>query len=183
MPWLIVTAAPPPTVAGYWIQVLGQPSHISHFFLGVWLMLSTSIAFVTWAFEHVANHMRYRLNEECARFAFDAAHDPLTGLANRAVFARRLDEAIEHARFNREVLALLYLDLNDFKPINDQYGHHVGDAVLVAVGQRLAGAVRQSDTVARIGGDEFVVLCRHLQRDSDIHLCVNRVNNAMVAAI
>lgn len=82
-----------------------------------------------------------------------AAHDPLTGLANRAEFARRLDECAEGE------LVLLYIDLDDFKPINDAYGHPVGDIVLKEVGRRIADVIGPDDTVGRLGGDEFAVVC------------------------
>ena len=82
-----------------------------------------------------------------------AAHDPLTGLANRAEFARRLDE------LSNDDLVLLYIDLDDFKPINDLHGHPVGDLVLAEVGRRIAGVIGPRDTVGRLGGDEFAVVC------------------------
>jgi diguanylate cyclase (GGDEF)-like protein len=82
-----------------------------------------------------------------------ASHDPLTGLINRAEFARRLD------RLASDDVALLYVDLDDFKPVNDQWGHPVGDAVLVEVGRRIADELGPLDTVGRLGGDEFAVMC------------------------
>ncbi len=82
-----------------------------------------------------------------------AAHDPLTGLANRAEFARRLDELASGD------LVLLYIDLDDFKPINDQHGHPVGDMVLKEVGRRIASVIGPHDIVGRLGGDEFAVVC------------------------
>ncbi|HEY0519788.1 MAG TPA: GGDEF domain-containing protein [Ilumatobacteraceae bacterium] len=82
-----------------------------------------------------------------------AAHDPLTGLANRAEFARRLD-ALAH-----DDLVLLYVDLDDFKPINDAHGHPVGDIVLTEVARRIANVIGPRDTVGRLGGDEFAVVC------------------------
>ncbi len=82
-----------------------------------------------------------------------AAHDPLTGLANRAEFARRLDE------LSSGDLVLLYIDLDDFKPINDQHGHPVGDMVLKEVGRRIASVIGPHDIVGRLGGDEFAVVC------------------------
>ncbi|MCU1359002.1 MAG: diguanylate cyclase [Ilumatobacteraceae bacterium] len=82
-----------------------------------------------------------------------AAHDPLTGLVNRAEFARRLDALA------RDDVVLLYIDLDDFKPINDAYGHPVGDAVLIEVGQRIAQVIGPDDVVGRLGGDEFAVVC------------------------
>jgi diguanylate cyclase (GGDEF)-like protein/PAS domain S-box-containing protein len=87
-----------------------------------------------------------------------AAHDSLTGLPNRMLFADRLTQAISMARRDARQCALLYLDLDKFKPVNDRYGHDVGDRLLKRVAERLRGVVRESDTVARVGGDEFTVL-------------------------
>ena len=97
-----------------------------------------------------------RLSEERVRFM--ALHDPLTELANRAHFDERLHFAIANARRYNESLGLILLDLDRFKPINDQYGHAVGDQLLQTVAKRIKGSVRETDTVGRIGGDEFVVL-------------------------
>lgn len=87
-----------------------------------------------------------------------AAHDPLTGLANRHKLQRELRMMLEKMKGSGEGFALLYLDLDGFKEVNDRHGHDVGDGVLREVGRRLRLGVRQSDTVARLGGDEFVVL-------------------------
>lgn len=88
-----------------------------------------------------------------------ALHDPLTGLPNRALFTDRLELVIERSRRERrERATMLFMDLDDFKGINDRYGHVAGDALLVAVSGRLSGCVRPGDTVSRFGGDEFAVL-------------------------
>jgi len=87
-----------------------------------------------------------------------AFHDALTGLPNRALFSDRLERALLAARRNRRSFAVHYVDIDRFKNVNDTYGHHTGDGVLVAVADWLLSHVRDSDTVARIGGDEFVVL-------------------------
>ena len=93
-----------------------------------------------------------------ARLKYMAGHDPLTGLPNRQLFDDRLEHALAHARRDGHGLAVLFLDLDGFKPINDEMGHHAGDQVLREVAARLERLVRTSDTVARMGGDEFVVL-------------------------
>jgi diguanylate cyclase (GGDEF)-like protein/PAS domain S-box-containing protein len=90
--------------------------------------------------------------------AYKAYHDQLTGLPNRALFLDRLDVALAQARREGTSLAVMFLDLDDMKSINDTFGHVVGDRVLTAVGERLVSVVRGGDTVARVGGDEFLVL-------------------------
>ena len=99
-----------------------------------------------------------RLSAVQAQLTHRALHDPLTGLANRALFGERLRIAVDRHRVHRRPFALVIVDLDDFKGINDRYGHTMGDHVLQAVGQRLRACVRATDTVARLGGDEFAVL-------------------------
>lgn len=122
---------------------------------------------------------RKRLEEELKRIAAElerynaqlkvhAEQDPLTGLANRKVFYDRLEQSLEWAKNNNKLVALLYLDLNDFKLINDTLGHHIGDLVLKTVAQRLQGCLRSSDMVARLGGDEFTVILPGIPRKSDV---------------
>ncbi|HUZ01214.1 MAG TPA: PAS domain S-box protein [Thermomicrobiaceae bacterium] len=102
---------------------------------------------------------RKALEEQLAHQAF---HDPLTGLPNRALLVDRLAHALERLARHPASLALLFLDLDNFKVINDSLGHEVGDALLVAVADRLGGCVRAGDTAARFGGDEFAVLLEDL---------------------
>lgn len=85
-----------------------------------------------------------------------ARHDPLTGLLNRHGFQQRLDELLASTADGQNVLAVIFIDLDDFKPVNDSYGHAAGDAVLRAVAERLRAALRATDVVARVGGDEFI---------------------------
>lgn len=96
-----------------------------------------------------------------------ALHDALTDLPNRALLTERLEQAILRARRERSHLGLMYFDLDKFKPVNDSFGHEVGDLLLKAVASRVVDCVRASDTVARIGGDEFVVLLPVLEADQD----------------
>jgi diguanylate cyclase (GGDEF)-like protein/PAS domain S-box-containing protein len=95
---------------------------------------------------------------EAEQYKHRALHDGLTGLANRALFDEHLDQALRAATRRGEPLAVLQLDLDGFKKVNDTYGHHTGDLLLQRVAERLRRAVRESDTVARLGGDEFAVL-------------------------
>jgi diguanylate cyclase (GGDEF)-like protein len=105
-------------------------------------------------------------------------HDALTGLPNRLLLEDRLAHAALRARRTGGVAAVLFADLDDFKVVNDTYGHKVGDELLVAVAQRLAGVVRPGDTLARISGDEFVFLCEDLTLPSDVGALQQRIDAA-----
>jgi len=109
----------------------------------------------------------------------EATHDPLTGLANRRLFYDRLHQAIRHAHRYGGKVGILYVDLDHFKAINDQYGHHVGDAVLTEVAKRLTSHLRDSDSVARLGGDEFVVLLEGVQGREDYLAAVHKIEQAL----
>ena len=98
------------------------------------------------------------LRTERARYRHLADHDPLTDLPNRRLFQDRLAQALKHARRRNGRVALVYVDLDAFKAVNDRYGHALGDALLTAVAGRLQEGVREEDTVARLGGDEFAVV-------------------------
>lgn len=104
------------------------------------------------------------------RMRHDAVHDPLTGLANRTLFHDHLTQALARSARTQSETALLFIDLDNFKEINDAYGHAAGDAVLVEFGNRLRAAVRPADTVARLGGDEVVVLCEEVDEAAAVAL-------------
>lgn len=110
---------------------------------------------------HVVDHVEDITERKAfeAQLQHQALHDPLTGLPNRALLTDRVDRALHAAVRSRQPVAVLFLDLDRFKTVNDSYGHHAGDAVLVIAARRLEAALRPGDTVARNGGDEFVVLC------------------------
>ena len=103
---------------------------------------------------------RERAGNELAR---QAMHDPLTGLPNRVLLRDRLDQALGRLGRRTETVGVLVLDLDGFKAVNDALGHEVGDLLLVAVARRLNGVLRSGDTAARVGGDEFVVLCEDIR--------------------
>jgi diguanylate cyclase (GGDEF)-like protein len=96
-----------------------------------------------------------------------ALHDALTGLANRALFDEHLETALALARRDQTQFGLMFVDLDKFKEVNDTLGHRIGDLLLQEVARRLCQAVRASDTPGRIGGDEFIILLRHLQRHEE----------------
>lgn len=107
-----------------------------------------------------------------------AHYDVLTGLANRVLLADRLQQAIVQSQRHKRSLAVAYLDLDGFKAVNDQYGHNVGDELLIAVAQRMKAALREVDTLARIGGDEFIVLLIDLEQPQDYEPVVARLLQA-----
>jgi diguanylate cyclase (GGDEF)-like protein/PAS domain S-box-containing protein len=109
------------------------------------------------------------------QLAHRALHDPLTGLANRTLLMDRLDHALRQAQRSRGTVAVLYADLDHFKAVNDRLGHAAGDEILRAVANRLASHFRPGDTVARVGGDEFVVVCPGLSGPGQARHIAERV--------
>jgi diguanylate cyclase (GGDEF)-like protein/PAS domain S-box-containing protein len=108
------------------------------------------------------------------RIRFLAQHDVLTELPNRALCQLRLTEALAAARANNEQVAVLFIDLDRFKLVNDTMGHHIGDGLLRTVARRLVQAVRSHDTVSRLGGDEFVIVMRHVTGRDELDTLVNK---------
>ena len=107
-----------------------------------------------------------------------ALHDPLTRLPNRLLLQERLEHAADRRRRSHTNAAILFADLDRFKQVNDTYGHAVGDELLLAVAQRLAGLVRSGDTLARFAGDEFVFLCEDLHSRADAEVLAKRIDEA-----
>jgi len=147
-----------------WYSVSGNP------------MFDTDGVFV--GYHGTASDITARIESE-TRFRHLAYHDPLTQLPNRRLLEDRLEHAIRSAHRNGQQMALLLIDLDKFKPINDQHGHACGDRVLEAIAGRLRNCVRDTDTVARLGGDEFVVMLPNIETAEDamavaekIHACI-----------
>jgi len=113
-----------------------------------------------------------------AELAHQALHDQLTGLPNRALFLDRLGVALERARRSGTQLAVMFLDFDNFKQINDSRGHSVGDRLLMALGERLSTLLRPMDTVARFGGDEFTFLFEDLTSEREVVLIADRICQA-----
>ncbi len=113
------------------------------------------------------------------RFSYQAFHDSLTGLPSQTLFANRLDHALAREDRHEGSMAILFLDLDNFKAINDSLGHEVGDGLLIAVAERLTSSVRPADTVARLGGDEFTILLEGVEGDWEAAVTASRLEDEM----
>ncbi|EEF81294.1 hypothetical protein MDMS009_286 [Methylophaga thiooxydans DMS010] len=114
----------------------------------------------------------------------DLAHyDALTQLANRTLLSDRLGQSLVHTRGNQTMLAVCFLDLDGFKPVNDMYGHEIGDQLLIEVARRLEHTVRSGDTVARMGGDEFVLLIANIREVDELDPILSRMNQKIAEKI
>lgn len=118
-----------------------------------------------------------------ARLHHMAHHDPLTNLPNRTLFLDRMRMALKQAKRSGESVTLLYLDLCNFKSVNDCLGHAEGDEVLRVIARRIRSSVRDSDTVCRIGGDEFTVLLNNMHGDDDVHTLVEKISESIAVPI
>lgn len=106
---------------------------------------------------------------------FQALHDTLTKLPNRIHFEARAEKVLARARHKSDLFAILFIDLDNFKPINDTHGHLLGDKLLISLAEKLSSALRPSDTVSRLGGDEFLVLADELSRPEEAHQLAERI--------
>jgi diguanylate cyclase (GGDEF)-like protein len=141
-------------VAQYKLEYVNRMDQREHWFLGkVTRFGSDAEVRVVVAHEEITERKVFE-----AQIEYLATHDALTGLANRTLLSDRLTQAMRHARRRKTRLSLLFLDLDRFKDVNDSYGHTVGDALLQAVAARLSGIIRSADSLARLGGDVFVIL-------------------------
>jgi|GEM_PF-457540 len=125
----------------------------------------------------------YALLEQKNILRYQALHDSLTDLPNRALFKDRLEHGIKSAKRHKLGLAVFFIDLDKFKDINDSLGHDVGDSVLKAVSKRLKGVIRKEDTLARLGGDEFTVVMDELKEPEDTKLLANKILEVLAEPI
>lgn len=108
-----------------------------------------------------------------------ATHDSLTGIANRTLLMESLTTELAHCRRRQSMCAVLFMDMNDFKPVNDRYGHHIGDQLLQMFASRLEELIREGDMLARLGGDEFAILLSDVSKLEDISHLVRRIQRAI----
>jgi len=177
----IVSASSPPHLAGQ-RTVRGRRRDGTVFWCDLSLAPvadeSGAIAWQVGVIDDVTEYKRYQTELE-----HQATHDALTGLANRSLLADRLEQALVYARRSGRPLAVLLLDLDRFKHVNDTLGHSTGDALVRAIGARLTAAVRDGDTVARLGGDEFVVVLTGLARADDVAAVAHKLLRAAAAPV
>ena len=124
---------------------------------------------------------RAELRDSTDHFRESSLHDPLTGLPNRLLFSQLLRHAVQRGRRSHKKLAVLFADLDRFKQVNDVHGHQIGDDLLVAVAERLTRLLRPGDTMARLSGDEFVILCEDLDHEFLAEALATRIGTALTA--
>ena len=124
---------------------------------------------------HILEFTLEAVKEREAAARHDAVHDPLTGLPNRVLFNDRLEHGLAQARRHGWVLAVMFIDLDGFKKINDTHGHAAGDSVLKLVASRLSGSMRDDDTVSRQGGDEFLYLLTEVKNQQDLSTVAEKI--------
>lgn len=128
-----------------------------------------------WSVERKVKVISNKFMDQEKELRYKAFHDSLTGLPNRNLFEDRLDMAIAHSKRTGSDLAILFLDMDDFKNINDSFGHNRGDEFLRIIADRLIQSNREIDTVARIGGDEFIILIPELSDRNKIYSIIDRI--------
>ncbi|HSC74867.1 MAG TPA: GGDEF domain-containing protein [Pseudomonadales bacterium] len=144
--------------------------HLMH-----WVVTYFAIIFLMLIFESITHRLKQERDAERDRYAYLAAHDPLTGLANRSMFDSQLTRALANCDRNHNIVGLMMIDLDGFKPVNDQYGHDAGDLVLRTISERLQILLRKTDTIARMGGDEFAVILENVITPPGVDIVAGRV--------
>ncbi|MGO8862084.1 MAG: diguanylate cyclase domain-containing protein [Acidimicrobiales bacterium] len=141
--------------------------------------LRVTLVRVTEAFEVERRHLHQELVAHQERIIFQANHDSLTGLPNRALIIDRIEQLLSHHRRFGSEATVLFMDLDDFKTINDRFDHSVGDELLQAVSRRVKGVLRESDTLGRLGGDEFIVVTDCIPPEDAPELICRRIMEAV----
>ena len=184
-------------------KILRSGTHDKHFYREMWEQLATEgywqgeitnrrksgEIYIEWLSINTIKNVRGEIENYIAIFsdvthqrkdahnhAYLATHDPLTGLSNRLLLDDRLDHAINHASRFGKCISLIFCDLDNFKPINDSYGHNVGDDVLKIVAKELKKVLRKEDTICRFGGDEFVILVEELESFEYLEKILSKIN-------
>ncbi len=155
-------------------QVLDSSEMEYNMILDWFIALSAIIATIV-IYEYLNLRLKWERDKEHEKYVFMARHDPLTELPNRFMFAYTLERAFGRANRANKKVALFFLDLDDFKPVNDNFGHEIGDIVLVNIAKRLQASIRKTDTAARIGGDEFAVILEGITDSESIERVADKI--------
>jgi len=141
--------------------------------------MGLAVVSVIIVYAEMNKYLRQSLQQANKELEYLSSHDELTGLYNRRFYEQRMTSALERARDQQKPMGLLVFDLDEFKEINDNFGHGVGDALLMKLGQRLRSQVRETDLIARLGGDEFAVIMENMRSTEDLPMIAAK----LVAAI
>ncbi len=151
-----------------------------HWIWALSLIVTLALAFLALLIAFWSMRKRKKLEDELKRMA---NNDMLTNIPNRTVLMDRLGQALARAKRNTTKVAVLFLDLNNFKPINDTMGHSVGDQILKKVALRMVSCLRETDTVARYGGDEFVIVMADVNHISEVTTMAQKVDSLLIEPI
>ncbi len=160
-------------------NVFGNLNSWSLLFAGI--LLSLLVALLTYVLGTSRSRALHLVKERTDQLEHQALHDSLTGLPNRALILDRIEQMLSRARRQHLDVAALFLDLDNFKDINDTLGHRAGDELLASVGIRLTSAVRESDTVGRLGGDEFVILAEGESLEAGVDVVAGRIIDVLTS--
>lgn len=159
--------------SGIILLLFSSPIWQTNWYFGIGILI-TNVAVTVYT-----GALLHQLKSAQSRLEIIATHDSLTGLANRRLFNDRLRVAMILSQRHRRHLALLYFDLDDFKLVNDNYGHHVGDELLKTIAATVRDCIRESDTFARLGGDEFVIIFDSLTSHDEAYPVSKRILKAV----
>lgn len=179
--WVVITLAictacyASATLGVGYVQLMTDQSVVDAMYILLQFVLMVMLGGGLVIYELMNSLLTKRLNEERSKFEHKASHDDLTGIPNRFEFFRRIKSVIGEAREREQKVAIVYLDLDGFKPVNDLLGHHIGDEALQAVARRLQNVLRLSDTTARLGGDEFALILPGIHVPTDIQIIMPKI--------
>ena len=159
----------------YRLQWLIEQERADEVQILIYVLTLFTTAVILVIYEGMQSRLKTERDLQEARFLFLATHDHLTQLPNRVLFYDRAELAVSRANREKSVFAILYLDLNGFKPVNDKYGHEAGDHVLQVVAERLQCVVRETDLIARLGGDEFAIITENIKSDENIDKIAEKI--------
>lgn len=160
------------------LQII-KPENHSAGMTTAYAALALSVVTVILVYAEMNKRLRTSLQASNIELAHLSAHDQLTGLPNRRFYDKRVTQALHRAAERNELMGLLFIDLNDFKQINDTYGHGAGDKLLVTVAQRLQSSLRETDLIARMGGDEFAVVLEDIRSTDELTRIAHKLSQAV----